>query len=86
MTCKRIAKLLSELQDRDLPFSRRLAIRLHLSWCIFCRRLATHLEILRQVSREIGLAAATDDLAGLDATLSPDAKDRMKKTLAEKNR
>jgi len=86
MTCKRIAKLLSELQDRDLPFSRRLAIRLHLSWCVFCRRLARHLEVLRQVSRGIGQAAVTDDLVALDATLSPDAKDRMKRTLADKNR
>lgn len=84
MTCKRIAKLLSERQDRELPFSRRLAIRLHLSWCIFCRRLAKHLETVREISRMIGEASMVEDRLALDATLSPDAKHRIKKILAQK--
>lgn len=85
MTCKRIAKLLSEQQDHELPFSRRLAIRLHLSWCIFCRRLARHLEDIRVFSHAAGEPSAVAELGMLDAALPPPAKDRMRKLLASKN-
>ena len=85
MTCKRIAKLLSEQQDHELSFSRRLAIRVHLSWCMFCRRLARQLEFIHGVSQAIGSSAEIGDDRAFEATLSAEAKTRIKKTLAQKN-
>lgn len=85
MTCKRIAKLLSEQQDHELPFSRRLAIKLHLSWCIFCRRLAKHLVDIHAFSRAAGEASAVAELGMLETTLPPPTKDRIKKLIAAKN-
>ena len=85
MTCKRIAKLLSERQDHELSFSRRLAIRVHLTWCVFCRRLAKHLVIMRGLSKAVGEASAVVETGVLDAALTPDAKDRLKKLLASRN-
>lgn len=82
MTCKRIAKLLSEQQDHELPFSRRIAIRIHLTWCIFCRRLASHLVLIRGFSRAAGDASAVAEATALDAVLPPDAKARIKRLLA----
>lgn len=79
MTCKRIAKLLSEQLDRELPLSRRIAIRIHLSWCVFCRRLARHLVLIHGVCEKAGEAG---DSILADAALSPESKERMKKMLA----
>jgi hypothetical protein len=86
MTCKRIAKLLSEQQDHELSFSRRLAIHIHLFWCVFCRRLARHLEILRGVSRIAGGVPMAEDTEALGVALPADAKARMREMLAQNNR
>jgi hypothetical protein len=85
MTCKRIAKLLSEQQDHELPFSRRLAIRIHLALCVFCRRLAKHLVMIHSFSQAVGDASAVAETGALDAALPPDAKARIKNLLASGN-
>jgi hypothetical protein len=56
--------------------------------CIFCRRLAKHLKFIHTLSEALG-DTATDSLTGMGhvipATLSPEAKTRIKKTLAQRN-
>ncbi|UCG52777.1 MAG: zf-HC2 domain-containing protein [Candidatus Latescibacterota bacterium] len=88
MTCKEIAKLLSEQQDHKLPMSRRIMIRLHLAMCIFCRRLAKHLQFIHRLSEAVG-DTATDSLIAVGdvvpAALSSEAKTRIKKTLTQRN-
>lgn len=81
MTCKRIAKLLSEQQDHPLSFWRRLAIRVHLSWCVFCRRLASQLEFLHGLSLAVGSFVEIDGAPAFDPGLSPEAKTRIKNDL-----
>jgi hypothetical protein len=85
VTCKRIAKLLSEQQDHPLPFSRRLAIKVHLSWCVFCRRLARQIEFIHGLSRAIASSLEIEGTSAFDAGLSPEAKARMKKDLDRKD-
>jgi hypothetical protein len=85
MTCKRIAKLLSERQDHRLSLWRRVAVSVHLSWCIFCRRLARHLDHIRAFSEAAGEPSAVADVGILDTTLPQAVKDRIKKLLASKN-
>jgi hypothetical protein len=85
MTCKRIAKLLSERQDHELTFWRRVAIHVHLSWCVFCRRLARHLEDIHTFSSAAGDPSAVAKIGMLDTSLPPLAKDRIKKLIASKN-
>jgi len=82
MTCKRIAKLLSEQLDHELPLSRRLMIRAHLSWCIFCRRLSKHLILMRKLCEEASEASISGKPLLVDAELSPEAKARMQKLLS----
>ena len=84
MTCKRIAKLLSERQDHPLSFWRRLAIRVHLSWCVFCRRLARQLEFIHGLSQTVGSSVEIDGAKAFDASLSPEAKTRIKKDLSRR--
>jgi hypothetical protein len=88
MTCKRIAKLLSERQDHELPWTRRLAIRMHLAICLFCRRLEQQLETIRRLSQMIGGVgdvSLIEEGRAFDVTLPADAKSRMKKMLSRRN-
>ncbi|MEJ2719666.1 MAG: hypothetical protein P8181_00815 [bacterium] len=86
MTCKKIAKLLSERQDHELPLSKRLMITIHLKLCIFCRRLEHHLGVIHTLSDAIG---STEPGSPLDAeslfpgALSPEAKARIKQALVQ---
>lgn len=85
MTCKRIAKLLSEQQDHPLSFWRRAAIRIHLTWCVFCRRLARQLEFIHGLSGAIGSSIELDRTSAFEAGLSPEARARIKKDLSGRN-
>jgi len=84
MTCRGIALLLSERQDHALPLAGRVAIRIHLALCMFCRRVQHQLDVIRQLSRWIGYAGETtrfEDREILDAELSPDARFRMRQAI-----
>ncbi len=85
MTCKRIAKLLSEKQDHELSFSRRLVVCIHLSFCVFCRRLARQLALMHGLCKAIAEPADESPLQHLEGALSHDAKARMERILSQKN-
>ena len=57
LNCRQITRLISQSMDARLPWYRRLAIRLHLLYCLGCRRYSAQLEFLRWASR--GLAPVT---------------------------
>ncbi len=88
MTCKQIAKLLSEGREHELPLAQRLMIRIHLWLCIFCRRLARQLAFIHRFSQAAGDAAEGSLISDgdvFDVTLPGEARSRMKKILAYKN-
>ncbi|MDH5205104.1 MAG: zf-HC2 domain-containing protein [Hylemonella sp.] len=59
LNCKEITHLLSEAQDRQLPLSERLPVRLHLVLCQGCRNYGKQLDLLRAATR--GYRDATRD-------------------------
>jgi len=63
--------------DARLRWHQRLAVRLHLLYCVWCRRYAAQIRFLRKATRE--LAAAEVD--GSTPKLSPEAKAEMRKRL-----
>ena len=65
--------------DARLPWYRRLAVRLHLLYCIWCRRYAAQLQFLRRASRQL----ATQAPVAPAAKLSDDAKQQMAARLQE---
>lgn len=86
MTCKKIAKLLSEAQDRELPTSKRIMIAIHLKLCVFCRRLEHHLGLIHTLSEAVGdtePGSPLDTGSVFPAALSPEAKSRIKQALAQ---
>jgi anti-sigma factor RsiW len=47
-TCKEVAALLVAREDRALPVSERLALRLHLAACDACPRFEHQLRVMRE--------------------------------------
>lgn len=76
--CQEASEIISESMDRDLPFSQRVLIRMHLLMCKYCRMGKEQFKIIRAASRY-------EELYGreLDASrsLSREGKERLKEFL-----
>lgn len=77
-TCKETSVLASRAMDGRLPFSDRMALRLHLAICENCARFNRQLQEMRRLFRE---AATTDDHA---AGLTAEARQRIATELQNK--
>jgi len=77
--CEQVSEMVSASLDRTLPFHQRAMIRIHLLMCKYCARFKDQLVVIRDACR-------LDDLCDedFDSTdpLPPDARDRLKQTLA----
>ena len=58
LTCKEASRLISEGLDRQLSFSDRAALKLHLTLCVACTRLKSQFEFMR---RALSAYARSDD-------------------------
>ena len=76
-TCKETSVLASRAMDQRLPFSDRMALRLHLAICENCARFNHQLQEMRRLFRE---TATGDHAAGLTA----EARQRIATELQEK--
>ena len=73
LNCRQVTRLVSQAMDAKLPWHRRLGVRLHLLYCVWCRRYAAQLQFLRRASR--GLAAQVPEAPAQQ--LSSHAKQQM---------
>lgn len=65
--------------DASLPWHQRLAIRLHLVYCVWCRRYAAQIKFLRKAGRE--LADGTNQAAA--ERLSSEAREKIRQRLVQ---
>jgi len=65
--------------DVKLPWHQRLAIRVHLLYCVWCRRYASQIQFLRKATIELADGA---DVEGV-AKLSREAKDQIRQSLRQ---
>jgi hypothetical protein len=65
--------------DGKLPWHQRLAIRVHLLYCVWCRRYASQIQFLRKATIELADGA---DVEGV-AKLSGEAKDQIRQSLRQ---
>jgi hypothetical protein len=77
LNCKQVARLASQAMDARLPWYQRLGIRLHLLYCVWCRRYIAQLRFLQRATREV--AGESADFSG--PKLSGEAKAQMSKRL-----
>jgi hypothetical protein len=78
-SCKDISALISEGMDRQLPLRKRLSIRLHVSMCSLCRRYEKQIHLLQRGFDHY----ADPDKNAAEQSLSPEAKTRLEKALAD---
>ncbi len=78
-SCKDTARLLSDSRDQHLPFMTRLGLRMHVMMCRFCRRYDHQLDVIETVVASY--ATSAEEMH--PATLSPDARARIKESLTD---
>lgn len=66
MHCKHATRLLSDAQDRQLPWQERLALHGHLLICRGCRRFRQQIDFLRQACRHYRSAPTQGLPEGVD--------------------
>ena len=77
--CKDMTRLLSDAMDRPLPLGIRFKMRLHFLICKWCERYKNQLLFLRQALRRN--PSELDEVAASSTSLSPEAKDRLKRVI-----
>ncbi len=80
LSCKEVSHLVSESLDRQLPLVQRLRVRLHLLMCRFCSRFRQQTLFLRDAARRY-LRAIEETETGPGTALSPEARERIKRSL-----
>ena len=82
LTCKEVAHLASQALDAPLTRRQRWALRLHLMYCVLCRRFVRNLHFLSQALRR----ARDDNFERFSAggTLSEQARERIRRMLRDK--
>lgn len=78
LNCKEVSLKVSESLDQNLPLFQRLMIRMHLMMCRYCARFQRQLLLVREMAR---YTPPMEDISGSSATLSTDARARLKQTL-----
>ena len=53
LNCRQATRLISQSLDAKLPWHRRLQMKVHLLYCVWCRRYAAQLKFLRRATREL---------------------------------
>ncbi|BBM85695.1 zf-HC2 domain-containing protein [Candidatus Uabimicrobium amorphum] len=78
LRCKDIAKLLSDSLEKELPWTQRVEIRLHLMICYVCRRYWKQLRFLHNC-----ITNYYDKKLDKDPALSQESKKRMQDKIIE---
>lgn len=83
ITCREVSRLVSDSQERELPFRQRIAMRIHLFLCVFCRRFRDQLALLRDIMDQYQIAVMDDLMMTGETALSPDARRNVIKMLSK---
>jgi len=79
-TCHQASRLQSDALDQSLSRPKRFGLRLHLLLCQWCRRYGKQIRFLRRAAHEHP-EELTD---AMPRTLSPEARERLKRSLTGK--
>lgn len=80
-TCRETTRLVSDSLDRKLPLRQRIKMELHLLICAFCERYRQQSLFLREAMRQAPLHAHEPEPTSA-ASLSPEARERLKRALS----
>lgn len=80
--CRQTVEIISQSMERPLSIGERFKIKLHLWICVWCQWYMEHLGLIRDASRAQA-STAPDQMTS--ATLSPDARERIRRRLTNQN-
>jgi len=84
LSCKKAAQLYSESQERNLKVAELMALLVHRFVCGPCQRFWNQVFFIENVTRQYVQDFGSNDFLH-DAALSPQASDRIKKSLEGSN-
>lgn len=70
-SCKEVSQLTSQAMDESLPWKKRMELRMHLRMCLWCRRNAEQLQLMRNFAKDHA------EIQNEQSKLSSDARDRI---------
>lgn len=76
-SCEEVSRLTSEVLDESLPWGKRLGLSLHLRMCLWCRRNAQQLRLMRDLARRHAFSHPEE------AKLSSNARQRIAQSLKQ---
>lgn len=79
LNCRQVTRLVSQSMDTRLAWYQRLGVRIHLLYCVWCRRYAAQLRFLRKAVKSL----AADSTKAPALQLSGEAKEQMRGRLEE---
>jgi len=82
LNCRQVTRLVSQSMDAKLRWYQRLGMRIHLLYCVWCRRYAAQLRFLRRASHHLGEEQAD----AVPQRLPPEAKQRIRERIQESMR
>ncbi|MBI1914090.1 MAG: zf-HC2 domain-containing protein [Planctomycetes bacterium] len=80
LSCKDVTELISQSQDRKLPWYQRLRVRLHVLMCRSCSYFRRQMLLLRDALRHLRGTAEDEDVTS-GPPLSQEARERIKRAI-----
>jgi hypothetical protein len=78
LTCQDNSSIISEMMDHRVSFLKRLKLKIHLSLCEVCLYYKKQLEIIKDLSKNLG---REDFPVNTDEKLPPESKQKIKKMI-----
>ncbi len=75
-SCDEVSCLSSLSLDEKLPFTKRIGMKVHISFCNWCRNFRKQIETISRISKE-------DHSENIDTKLSDQTRSRLQKTIEE---
>lgn len=83
-TCKQVSNSLNKKNFQDLPYWKRVFIRLHVKWCIFCGKYNSQVIETHEMCRElIKNEESLDDTECNEICLKENNKEAIKEKIRE---
>lgn len=79
LNCRQVTRLVSQSVDAKLRWYQWLGMRIHLLYCVWCRRYASQIRFLHKACHDLD----PETQANPPHVLSPEAKDKMRARLQE---
>jgi hypothetical protein len=79
LNCRQVTRLVSQSMDTKLRWYQWLGMRIHLLYCVWCRRYASQIRFLHKACNQLD----PETQASPSHTLSSEAKDKMRARLQE---